>query len=121
MIDTGVWPENPMFSPTGVSAPAGGLKGCQFGDGSDAAHLGAPFACNNKLIGAYAFMSTYMANVGTDGQEFCNNANGSVLRLATPRVTARTPRRPPRATVSPRPCSTASTAARSAGSRRAPT
>ena len=73
VIDTGVWPENPMFSPAGVSAPAGGLKGCQFGDGSDAAHLGAPFSCNNKLIGAYAKMATYMANVATDGQEFCNN------------------------------------------------
>ena len=73
VIDTGVWPENPMFSPAGVSAPAGGLKGCQFGDGSDAANLGAPFTCNNKLIGAYAKMATYMANVATDGQEFCNN------------------------------------------------
>ena len=29
--------------------------GCQFGDGSDVAHLGPTFACNNKLIGAYAF------------------------------------------------------------------
>ena len=34
--------------------PAGKTWGCQFGDGSDAA-LGAPFTCNNKLIGAYAF------------------------------------------------------------------
>ena len=73
VIDTGVWPENPMFAPGTLSAPAGGLKGCQFGDGSDVAHLGAPFACNNKLIGAYAKMATYMANVATDGQEFCNN------------------------------------------------
>ena len=76
VIDTGVWPENPMFSPAGVSAPVGGLKGCQFGDGSDAAHLGPAFACNNKLIGAYAKMATYMANVGSDGQEFCNNTTG---------------------------------------------
>ena len=73
VIDTGVWPEHPMLSPTGVSAPAGGLKGCQFGNGTDPA-LGAAFACNNKLIGAYAFTATYMANVGSDGQEFCNNA-----------------------------------------------
>jgi subtilisin family serine protease len=73
VIDTGVWPEHPMLSPTGIPAPAGGLKGCQFGDGSDAAHLGPPFACNNKLIGAYAFTNTYMNAIGSDGQEFCNN------------------------------------------------
>ena len=41
---------------------AGGLKGCQFGDGSDAAHLGPTFACNNKLIGAYAKTATYMVD-----------------------------------------------------------
>jgi Subtilase family/PA domain/Fibronectin type-III domain len=75
-IDTGVWPENPMLSPTDESAPAGGLKGCQFGDGSDVAHLGPTFACNNKLIGAYAFTQTYMAVLGSNGQEFCNNTTG---------------------------------------------
>ncbi len=74
VIDTGVWPESPFFSAEGVPAPAGGLKGCQFGDGSDAAHLGPAFSCNNKLIGAYSKMATYMANIGSDGQEFCNNA-----------------------------------------------
>ena len=73
MIDTGIWPEHPMMSPTGISAPAGGLKGCQFGDGSDVAHLGPTFACNNKLIGAYAKTATYMAITGSDGQEFCND------------------------------------------------
>ena len=76
VLDTGVWPENPMLSPTGESAPAGGLKGCQFGDGTDTAHLGPAFACNNKLIGAYAFTQTYMAVVGSNGQEFCNNTSG---------------------------------------------
>ena len=41
----------------------------------DAAHLGPAFACNNKLIGAYAFTNTYMAILGADeGQEFCNNS-----------------------------------------------
>jgi subtilisin family serine protease len=73
VIDSGVWPEHPMVSPSGISAPAGGLKGCQFGDGSDSAHLGAPFACNNKLIGAYAKTATYMAAVGASSNEFCNN------------------------------------------------
>jgi subtilisin family serine protease len=76
VLDTGVWPEHPMLSPTGMPAPAGGIKGCQFGDGSDTGHLGPTFACNNKLIGAYAFMATYMATIGSDGQEFCNNTTG---------------------------------------------
>ncbi|TMM02771.1 MAG: serine protease [Actinobacteria bacterium] len=72
VIDTGVWPEHPMLSPAGISAPAGGLKDCQFGDGSDTAHLGPTFACNNKLIGAYAKTTTYMNAIGSNGQEFCN-------------------------------------------------
>ncbi len=73
VIDTGVWPEHPMLSPAGVPAPAGGIKGCQFGDGSDVAHLGPTFACNNKLVGAYAKTATYMANIGSNGNEFCND------------------------------------------------
>ncbi|MGZ4280466.1 MAG: S8 family serine peptidase [Gaiellaceae bacterium] len=76
VIDTGVWPEHPMLSPAGVPAPAGGIKGCQFGDGSDVAHLGPTFACNNKLVGAYAKTATYMASIGSNGQEFCNNSTG---------------------------------------------
>ena len=76
VLDTGVWPEHPMLSAAGVPAPAGGLKGCQFGDGTDVAHLGATFACNNKLIGAYAKTATYMAIDGSDGQEFCNDGTG---------------------------------------------
>jgi subtilisin family serine protease len=74
VLDTGIWPEHPMMSPTGISAPAGGIKGCQFGDGSDAAHLGATFACNNKLIGAYSKMATYMSAIGAGADEFCNNS-----------------------------------------------
>ena len=73
VIDTGLWPEHPMLSPAGIPAPAGGIKGCQFGDGSDVAHLGPTFACNNKLIGAYAKMATYMAATGAGANEFCNN------------------------------------------------
>jgi Subtilase family/PA domain len=74
VLDTGIWPEHPMASPTGMPAPAGGLKGCQFGDGSDTAHLGQPFSCNNKLIGAYSKMTTYMSAHGADANEFCNNS-----------------------------------------------
>lgn len=73
VIDTGIWPEHPMVAPGTLGAPAGGLRGCEFGDGTDTAHLGPTFACNNKLIGAYAKTATYMANVGADADEFCNN------------------------------------------------
>jgi Subtilase family/PA domain/Fibronectin type-III domain len=73
VLDTGIWPEHPMMSPAGIAPPAGGLKGCQFGDGSDTAHLGPTFACNNKLIGAYSKMATYMSVHGADANEFCNN------------------------------------------------
>jgi hypothetical protein len=75
VIDSGVWPENPMLSPAGIDSPSTGNPpwGCQFGGGSDVAHLGPDFACNHKLIGAYAFTTTYMNNVGSNGQEFCNN------------------------------------------------
>jgi len=77
VIDTGIWPEHPMLSPAGVSAPAGGLRGCgDFATGSDVAHLGPAFTCNDKLIGAYAVTDTYMAVVGSNGQEFCNNSTG---------------------------------------------
>ena len=77
VIDTGVWPEDPSWiAKPGEPAPPKPLSAyhCDFGDGSDVTHLGPTFACNNKLIGAYNFTQTYMANVGSDGQEFCNNA-----------------------------------------------
>ena len=78
VLDTGVWPEHPMLSPAGVASPTTGSPpwGCEFGDGTDVAHLGPTFACNHKLIGAYAFTDTYMAVVGATPGEFCNNATG---------------------------------------------
>jgi subtilisin family serine protease len=75
LLDTGVWPESPFFVDRGLPAPASS-PACEFGDGSDAAHLGPAFACNNKLIGAYAFTDTYMAAVGAEDGEFCNNTTG---------------------------------------------
>lgn len=75
MIDTGVWPEHPSFRDTGLPAPAG-TYGCQFGDGTDVLNLGPTFACNKKLIGAYAFTNTYMAVIGTTPGEYCNNITG---------------------------------------------
>jgi subtilisin family serine protease len=77
VIDTGVWPESPYFIDRGLPAPPHPLSfyHCDFGDGSDVAHLGPTFACNNKLIGAYNFTQTYMSIQNSDGQEFCNNTN----------------------------------------------
>jgi subtilisin family serine protease len=73
-LDTGIWPENPLFADKGLpSFP--GTFGCQFGDGSDPL-LGPTFACNDKLIGAYAFTDTYMAVIGALPGEFCDNGTG---------------------------------------------
>ena len=76
VIDTGIWPENPYFVDRGLPAPPHPLSfyHCDFGDGTDTAHLGPTFACNNKLIGAYNMTQTYMSIQNTDGQEFCNDA-----------------------------------------------
>ena len=76
VIDTGIWPEHPSFANVGLPPPPGGPYACQFGDGSDVAHLGPTFACNCKLVGAYAKTATYMANVGAGADEFCNNTTG---------------------------------------------
>ncbi|HMM93528.1 S8 family serine peptidase [Phycicoccus sp.] len=76
VLDTGIWPEHPMLADGGYlpkPGPAGKTWGCQFGDGSDPA-LGAPFSCNNKLIGAYAFTDTNLAVNGTVPGEFCDTA-----------------------------------------------
>ena len=75
VIDTGVWPEHPMLQDKGLP-PVSGSFGCQFGDGSDVAHLGPTFTCNDKLIGAYAKTATYMALQAPGANEFCNNVTG---------------------------------------------
>jgi subtilisin family serine protease len=74
ILDTGIWPEHPSFTDNGIDSP-GGRYGCEFGDGSDPA-LGDPFACNDKLLGAYAFVNTYMRSIGAQEGEFCNNETG---------------------------------------------
>jgi hypothetical protein len=77
VIDTGVWPENPFYvAKPSEPAPPHPLAfyHCDFGNGADVANLGPTFACNNKLIGAYNFTQNYMANTGSNGHEFCNNA-----------------------------------------------
>jgi subtilisin family serine protease len=72
VLDTGVWPEHPSYAdpdPSGKSyAPrSGAALPCTFGSSvpGDAA-----FTCNNKLIGARAFLATYNAVVGRLPNEF---------------------------------------------------
>ncbi|WP_345800572.1 S8 family serine peptidase [Microbacterium sp. AZCO] len=69
VIDTGIWPEHPMLEDKGLSAPAGGPWACEFGDGS----VGPAFSCNDKLIGAYAFLDTYQRSSTPAGAEdYCS-------------------------------------------------
>ncbi len=69
VIDTGIWPEHPMLADNGIPKPAGGPWACEFGDGS----VGAAFACNDKLIGAYAFLTQYQSSSNPAGAEdFCS-------------------------------------------------
>lgn len=71
ILDTGVWPEHPSFAdpdPRGVAYPAPPLS-WHGGAGPECeapgpADLCAPLTCNNKLIGAFAFLDTYKASVG---------------------------------------------------------
>ncbi|MDD3827684.1 MAG: S8 family serine peptidase [Anaerolineae bacterium] len=82
VLDTGIWPEHPSFAdpgPDGIPypAPPGGPYDCNFGNTAWNPE-DAPFACNNKLIGAYEFMDTYKAVVGLDPLEFdsARDSNG---------------------------------------------
>ena len=87
VIDSGIWPEHPMLADNGISKPAGGPWACEFGVGGDDA-----FACNDKLIGAYAFLDSYQQSAGP-GARRTTASPGSAPR-GTPTDTARTP--PPR-------------------------
>ncbi len=75
VIDTGIWPENPMLVDN-IPAPAGGPYGCDFGDGVDP-DFGPDFACNDKLVGAYAFTGTYLAFIGAEPGEYCKADNSA--------------------------------------------
>lgn len=90
VLDTGIWPEHPSLDDNGIDHP-GGTYACEFGDGSNA--LGDLFECNDKLIGAYSFVNTYLAfgPAPLDG-EFCTadesecsarDANGHGTHTAT--------------------------------------
>ena len=106
VIDTGIWPEHPMLADKGLP-PVSGSFGCQFGDGSDVAHLGPTFTCNDKLIGAYAKTATYMANIGPFRASSATTPRSSAPRV-TRKDTAPTPRPRPQASASTRRSCTAS-------------
>ena len=72
ILDTGITPQHPSFRDTGLPAPPGGPFACQFGDGSDPA-LGPAAGCNDKLIGAHAFLDTYLSVFDARPGEFCDN------------------------------------------------
>ena len=72
VLDTGIWPEYPSFADPGIDHP-GGSYGCEFGDGVDP-DFGADFTCNDKLIGAYAFLETQMAFTTIADEAYCNDA-----------------------------------------------
>ncbi len=76
VIDSGVWPEHPSFVDPGIATPPGAPFACEFGG---SAAKGDDFACNDKLVGAYAFLDTYLAVVGAQPGEYCD-ASGCSAR-----------------------------------------
>lgn len=80
VLDTGIWPEHPMLLDPGIPAPGGGPYACEFGlsgNPDDPA-----FVCNDKMLGAYAFMETNMLlnALGTD--EYCDGVDTCSARDA---------------------------------------
>jgi subtilisin family serine protease len=80
VIDTGIWPEHPSFADDGSypepPPPPDPLPGdpptvlrCEFGNTAHNPN-DAPFACNNKLIGADQVLDTYREILGADPDEF---------------------------------------------------
>lgn len=87
-VDSGIWPEHPSVAdpdPSGADFPAppehwngtGEGAGCDFGN-TAANPDDAAFTCNNKLLGAYDFTTTYKAVVGLLPTEFdsARDSNG---------------------------------------------
>lgn len=76
VLDTGIWPEHPMLADVGIPAPGGGPYGCEFGLSGNADD--PSFICNDKMLGAYAFMDTNMSVNSLGPDEYCNPAATSV-------------------------------------------
>jgi len=72
-LDTGIWPEHPMFDDLGLAAPPAppsGTRACEFGLSGETHD--APFTCDDKLIGAQAFLDTYTTFIGAEPGEYCD-------------------------------------------------
>lgn len=83
IIDTGIWPEHPSFSPAGIPAPPvtlqdlvvpgpGGdyeIPACSFGNTAHNPN-DAAFDCNNKLVGARQVLPSYRQLIGAEDFEF---------------------------------------------------
>ena len=84
VIDSGIWPEHPSFADRGLPAPpiaplvplrVGGPQGpydigtCDFGNRAHNPN-DAPFACNNKLVGARQVLPAYRQLQGVEDFEF---------------------------------------------------
>ncbi|MEO8625921.1 MAG: S8 family serine peptidase [Candidatus Limnocylindrales bacterium] len=72
VLDTGIWPEHPMLLDPGIPAPGGGPYGCEFGLSTSPDD--PSFICNDKMLGAYAFMDTNMLVNALGADEYCNPA-----------------------------------------------
>ena len=72
VIDSGIWPEHDSFKDPGVPRPPGGPWRCDFTEKySGTAVVPGVAGCNDKLIGAYAFLATNVAVNGDLAGDFC--------------------------------------------------
>jgi hypothetical protein len=74
VLDTGIWPEHPSYEDLGLPAFEGDV-GCEFNPNGDPL-LGDDFVCQDKLVGAYALLDTYLSVFDAEDGEFCNNDTG---------------------------------------------
>jgi subtilisin family serine protease len=74
VLDTGIWPEHPSYEDLGLP-PFEEEVGCEFNPSGDPL-LGDDFDCQDKLVGAYAFLDTYLSVFDAEDGEFCNNDTG---------------------------------------------
>jgi hypothetical protein len=88
ILDTGIWPELDMLLDPGITHP-GGTYDCEFGLSGETND--DPFVCNDKLIGAHAFLETNLDITGPTAGEYCpslancsaRDANGHGSHTAT--------------------------------------